>query len=1109
MKRITSLPRIAALGLLFGALAAGIPAFTAIKNAVGAPSDLVTQGPLGLIETDGTLDSPFNASGKFTNGLVLASALQTDGKLLIAGQFSEVHGVTRNNIARLNTDGTLDLSFDSSVGPDAGVGNVALQPDGKILIANFFHTVNGVLRQASLARLNSDGSLDASFDPGRGISFDGIDDGTGAATSPGFVFELIMQPDGKVVVMGQFFFVITGPGANVARSCIARFNSDGTFDPSYNPGAGAVQSGDPINSFVFHGGRQSLGANAGKVVIAGFFDTFDGHPVSNLARLNADGSFDGTFTPGSGTDASVSGLFVQADDQIILFGLFDSFSGVARDDIVRLNASSGIVDSGFTTEEFKEYGSYAQIFAVAQQPNGKLIVTGDFHSLGSATANNVVRLETNGSRDASFSGTGAGPSAWQINTALVRPSDGKVFLGGYFTNFGGEVRYNLAWANSDGSVNSSFAGLAGATEYGPNVWALATQSDGKVVVTGLFTSFDGTPHNNVLRVNPDGTLDPSFDVQTDRSTRALLVQPDGKIVIAGNFGEVNGVPMARIARLNSDGTLDPSFDPGTGPDNYIYALAQDSAGNTYAGGLFATFNGVQRLGVAKLNSNGALDATFNPGGGDEENPFIYAIAPPDSKGRIVIGGQFNTFTDIVAHRIARLDGTTGALDSTFMAGQGFGGTVFALCLAPDGKYYAGGAFSSFNGATRRRVARLNGDGSLDNTFVGPAISGTVYSLALQNGKVYAGGTTPSGPLVRLTESGALDPSFVTGTGFEIFPADLYHGFNIKISTLGVQSDGKLLVGGIFNRYNGTARSCLARLTGPIVSPSPTPTPPASPTPSASPTPPASPTPTASPTATPGVTPPTSLGNISTRLKVETGDNVLIGGFIVTGTQPKRVIVRAIGPSVPGPGALADPILELHAGVLVISNDNWRTGGQEAEIMATGIPPSNDLESAIVATLPANGSLYTAVVRGVNNGTGVGLVEVYDLDPGVDSKLANISTRGLVQTGDTVMIAGTIVLGEAPERVLVRALGPSLTVPGALADPALELRDGNGVLIRANDNWRSDQESEIMATGAAPTNDLESALIAILPANGAAYTAIVRTVNDTSGVALVEIYALTN
>jgi CSLREA domain-containing protein len=259
--------------------------------------------------------------------------------------------------------------------------------------------------------------------------------------------------------------------------------------------------------------------------------------------------------------------------------------------------------------------------------------------------------------------------------------------------------------------------------------------------------------------------------------------------------------------------------------------------------------------------------------------------------------------------------------------------------------------------------------------------------------------------------------------------------------------------------------------------------------------------------------PTVLGNISTRVLVGTGDNALIGGFIITGTQPKKVIVRAIGPSLAGQGiagTLADPILELHGsgGFVTITNDNWRSD-QEAEIIATTIPPSNDLESAIVATLPANNSAYTAIVRGANNGTGVGLVEAYDLDRTVDSKLANISTRGQVLTGDNVMIAGMIVLGGGTQRVIVRAIGPSLTVPGKLEDPTLELRDGNGSLIRANDNWRSDQEAEIVATGIPPTNDLESALVAMLPAGEASYTATVRGVNGTTGVALVEIYALNN
>ena len=241
----------------------------------------------------------------------------------------------------------------------------------------------------------------------------------------------------------------------------------------------------------------------------------------------------------------------------------------------------------------------------------------------------------------------------------------------------------------------------------------------------------------------------------------------------------------------------------------------------------------------------------------------------------------------------------------------------------------------------------------------------------------------------------------------------------------------------------------------------------------------------------------------------------IGGFIVTGAQPKKVIVRAIGPSLPLPGKLANPSLGLYGpgGVLIDSNDDWRSS-QEAEIIATGLQPTSDLESAIVATLPASpdGIGYTAIMSGVNGTTGLGLVEVYDLDSTTDSKLANISTRGQVLTDDDVMIGGVIVVGAAPQRVIVRAIGQSLGnagVPGALQDPTLELHDSNGDVIAFDDNWRDTQQAEIIATGLQPTNDLESAIVTTLPSSpsGIGYTAIVRGVNGTTGVALVEFYAL--
>ena len=251
--------------------------------------------------------------------------------------------------------------------------------------------------------------------------------------------------------------------------------------------------------------------------------------------------------------------------------------------------------------------------------------------------------------------------------------------------------------------------------------------------------------------------------------------------------------------------------------------------------------------------------------------------------------------------------------------------------------------------------------------------------------------------------------------------------------------------------------------------------------------------------------PSTLANISTRARVQEGDKAIIGGFIITGTQLKTLVVRAVGPSLTVPGVLMDPVLEVYdsAGTLVATNDNWPEAETRTEIVASGLAPEHPNEPALWGVI--NPGAYTVAVRGQGNATGVGLVEVYDLDRGVDSKLANISTRAFVETGDNVMIGGFIIQGEADQKAIVRALGPSLPVAGALADPTLELYDGNGTLLAANDNWRSDQEAEIAATTIPPSNDRESAFVRTLTPGS--YTAIVRGVNDTSGLALVEVYAL--
>jgi hypothetical protein len=247
------------------------------------------------------------------------------------------------------------------------------------------------------------------------------------------------------------------------------------------------------------------------------------------------------------------------------------------------------------------------------------------------------------------------------------------------------------------------------------------------------------------------------------------------------------------------------------------------------------------------------------------------------------------------------------------------------------------------------------------------------------------------------------------------------------------------------------------------------------------------------------------------MRVQTGDNVGIGGFIITGTAPKRVLIRAIGPSLTGfgvPNVLADPVLELHGpgAFATMTNHDWKHT-QAVEIQATGIPPTNDLESAVTATL-APGA-YTAIVTGEGNTSGVALIEVYDLNQGIDSKLANISTRAFVSTGDDIVIAGFLLSDSSTsDRVVVRGIGPSLALAGvtnALANPTLELRDSNGTLLVANNDWQDNalQAAEITAAGLAPANTLESAVAATLPPG--LYTALLAGRNNGTGIGVVEVY----
>ena len=274
-----------------------------------------------------------------------------------------------------------------------------------------------------------------------------------------------------------------------------------------------------------------------------------------------------------------------------------------------------------------------------------------------------------------------------------------------------------------------------------------------------------------------------------------------------------------------------------------------------------------------------------------------------------------------------------------------------------------------------------------------------------------------------------------------------------------------------------------------------------------------PAPTPTPPPPSGNSSVSHFANISTRMNVGTGDNVMIGGFVVSGSQSKNVLVRVLGPTLGSLGvanALADPTLELRSstGAIIATNDDWQDGSQVAQINASGFAPANPYESALIATL-APGA-YTALVRGYNSSTGIALVEIYELDS-VGTRLSNISTRGWVGTGDSVLIGGLIINGTAAKNVMLRAIGPSMASPpaslaGTLADPVLELHDGSGNILASNDDWaNSPQASAIAATSYSPSNAKESAILTTLsPGN---YTAIVRGANNSTGIALVEAYDL--
>jgi uncharacterized repeat protein (TIGR03803 family) len=619
-------------------------------------------------------------------------------------------------------------------------------------------------------------------------------------------------------------------------------------------------------------------------------------------------------------------------------------------------------------------------------------------------------------------------------------------------------------------------------------------SDGNFYGT---TQFGGSANfGTIFKVTPTGTITALVNFTGPNGTYpagALIQASDGNLygTTSGGGGDATGHPFATqygtVFKVTLDGTLTTifNFTYDSTADRYPNGVAPQAAlvqgtdgnlyGTTVSGGTDSSQGATNGHGtIFKMSTTGTLLMSVTVHGS--------GVGEPNSPRAPLIQGSDGNFY-----------GTSpGGGNQTYSGGTVFqctpGGVVTVLHAFsdPEGRDPEGGVVQgsdgNFYGTTEAggsaqtlgvvyRVTPAGGFTVL-HTFTGTAPDGAQpfgEMILARDGNFYGttsgGGAGGIGTIFKLTPAGVL-------TTVYNFPNE---------GTTGAQPKGTLLEGSDGNFYgttpggNFSGAGTVFRLN---ISPN-------------------------------GVQEKT-LGNISTRLPTGTGDNVLIGGFIVTGNNPKKVMVRGIGPSLPLTGALADPTLELHQGdTTVATNDDWKINdqthqSQEADIRATTIPPTNDLESAIVATLnPGN---YTAILAGKNGNTGIGVVEAYDLDQAADSRLANISTRGFIDTGDNALIGGFICGPNTT--VVVRAIGPSLTqfgIKNALADPMLELRDGNGVLVRSNNDWQDTQQTEIQNAGLAPSDSHESALIQALTSGN--YTAIVRGAGNTTGVAVIEAYNL--
>ena len=716
-----------------------------------------------------------------------------DGKVMVGG-FQVAHNLSATrNVMRLNTNGTVDPSFDMAYDPNARC--FAVQPDGKVVVGG----------QGLLKRFHADGSPDASFDVG-----DQLAPVPGSIIYPeATVLDLYVYTDGRIMASGYFSAVNGAPTFGLVR-----FSSNGEVDAVADLG---YVMDIPVWSFV-------VNEATGQVFVAGEFM----HPSQPGGTPLA--MFDTDLSP-AGLMSGVTGVFyslhLQPNGGVIFAGsALASGAGYSTQHVGRLHPD-GTLDTSFEANAFVGTASLPAL-GIAVQPDNKILAGGMFTTVNGAPREYLVRLEADGGLDNTFDIGLNDPSrvdtqfAPSIITAIAVQADGRIVTAGSSFYFGNRMRRGMARFMPDGALDNGYNPGLGASD---PVRALARRPDGRIIVGGDFMAIGDSARGCIAQVLPDGTVDPLFPSGAgvgrapfaEGSVSCLDLRPDGSLLVGGRFLRFHGQPVTHLVRLLPEGALDPDFQQPV-INGAVESIAVQPDGRILIGGAFSTVQGEPRRRVARLLPNGALDTDFDPGLGiDPQVSSVNSILVlPD--GRILLGGSFSSYAGVPASNIVRVL-ASGAIDPTFSASPGANGRVEDMLLLPSGDVMLAGAFTSFNGSERQNVARLDPDGQL-TAWIGfgpPTHPQGMCTLALQaDGKLLVGGHAVTGPggayqrrgVVRVMPGGGIDDTFEVGDCVGLSPASTPFP---RVLALLVDDQGGIIAGGDFTAVDGTGRNFIARL----------------------------------------------------------------------------------------------------------------------------------------------------------------------------------------------------------------------------------------------------------------------------------------------------------